>query len=197
MISFRIDLFDLFVVQGTLKSLLQHHSLKTSILQCSAFMIQLSHLRLYFLSYKWWQPAYMNSCGHHINATLNASLERPLDVDSLPSSSLVEDLLDHCTLYWIFPFSWLAEWDLATLSQPIIWFRPDTLIQNTLVITNTLFQQYKRQLLTWTSPDGQYQNQFDYIHFKDGETLYSQQKQDQELTVAQIMKFLLPNSDLN
>ena len=32
---------------------------------------------------------------------------------------------------------------------------------------------------------------------KDGEALYSQQKQDQELTVAQIMKFLLPNSYLN
>ena len=31
---------------------------------------------------------------------------------------------------------------------------------------------------------------------KDGEALYSQQKQDWELTVAQIMKFLLPNSDL-
>ena len=32
---------------------------------------------------------------------------------------------------------------------------------------------------------------------KDGEAVYSQQKQDQELTVAQIMKSLLPNSDLN
>ena len=32
---------------------------------------------------------------------------------------------------------------------------------------------------------------------KDGEALYSQQKQDQEQTVAQIMNFLLPNSDLN
>jgi len=32
---------------------------------------------------------------------------------------------------------------------------------------------------------------------KNEEALYSQQKQDQELTVAQIMKFLLPNSDLN
>jgi len=32
---------------------------------------------------------------------------------------------------------------------------------------------------------------------KDGETQYRQQKQDQELTVAQIMNFLLPNSDLN
>ena len=44
LISFRIDCLDLFVVQGTLKSLLQHHRLKTSILRCSAFFIvQLSH----------------------------------------------------------------------------------------------------------------------------------------------------------
>ena len=45
LISFRIDWFDLFAVQGALKSLLQHHSSKASILQCSAFfMVQLSHL---------------------------------------------------------------------------------------------------------------------------------------------------------
>ena len=45
LISFRIDWFDLLAVQGTLKSLLQHHSSKASILQCSAvFMVQLSHL---------------------------------------------------------------------------------------------------------------------------------------------------------
>ena len=44
LISFRMDLLDLLVVQGTLKSLLQHHSSKASILQCSAFFIvQLSH----------------------------------------------------------------------------------------------------------------------------------------------------------
>ena len=44
LISFRIDWFDLLVVQGTLKSLLQHHSSKASILQHSAFfMVQLSH----------------------------------------------------------------------------------------------------------------------------------------------------------
>ena len=43
LISFRIDWFDLFAVQGTLKSLLQHHSSKPSIFQCSAFfMVQLS-----------------------------------------------------------------------------------------------------------------------------------------------------------
>ena len=69
--------------------------------------------------------------------------------------------------------------------------------ENTLVIANTLFQQHKRRLYTWTSPDGQHRNQTDYIlAAKDGEALYSQQKQDQELTVAQIMNSLLPNSDL-
>ena len=35
--------------------------------------------------------------------------------------------------------------------------------KNTLVIANTLFQQHKRRLYIWTSPDGQYQNQIDYI----------------------------------
>ena len=44
LISFRIDCFDLLAVQGTLKSLLQHHSSKASIHQHSAFfMVQLSH----------------------------------------------------------------------------------------------------------------------------------------------------------
>ena len=47
LISFRINWFDLLAVQGTLKSLLQHHSLKTSVLWCSAsFMAQLSHLHM-------------------------------------------------------------------------------------------------------------------------------------------------------
>ena len=44
-ISFKIDWFDLFAVQGTLKSLVQHHNSKASVLQHSAFfMVQLSHL---------------------------------------------------------------------------------------------------------------------------------------------------------
>ena len=44
LISFRMDWLDLLTVQGTLNSLLQHHSSKASILQCSAFFIvQLSH----------------------------------------------------------------------------------------------------------------------------------------------------------
>ena len=44
LISFRMDWLDLFAIQGTLKSLLQHYSSKTSVLLCSAFFIlQLSH----------------------------------------------------------------------------------------------------------------------------------------------------------
>ena len=37
--------------------------------------------------------------------------------------------------------------------------------ENALIITNTLFQQHKRRLYTWTSPNDQYQNQIDYILF--------------------------------
>ena len=50
LISFRMDWLDLLVVQGTLKSLLQHHSSKASVLWLSAFFIvQLSHLFRYLL----------------------------------------------------------------------------------------------------------------------------------------------------
>ena len=71
--------------------------------------------------------------------------------------------------------------------------------ENALVIANTLFQQHKRRLYTWISPDGQHQNKIDYILCSQRwrSHLYSQQKQDRELTVAQIMNSLLPNSDLN
>ena len=49
LISFRIDWFDLLAVQGTPKSLLQHHSSKPSILQCSAFfMVQLTSIHDYW-----------------------------------------------------------------------------------------------------------------------------------------------------
>ena len=70
--------------------------------------------------------------------------------------------------------------------------------ENALVIANTLFQQHKRRLYTWTS---QIVNTkiilIIFFAAKDGEALYSQQKQDQALPVAQIMNSLLPNSDLN
>ena len=71
--------------------------------------------------------------------------------------------------------------------------------ENTLVITNTPFQQHK-------TPDNTHEHhqmvvtKISLIIFfvaEDGEALYSQEKQDQELTAAQIMKSLLQNSDLN
>ena len=72
LISFRMDWFGLIIVQGTLKSLLQHHSSKASILQCSVFFIvQLSHpytptgktialtiwtfILIHSFSYRFWQ----------------------------------------------------------------------------------------------------------------------------------------------
>ena len=70
--------------------------------------------------------------------------------------------------------------------------------ENTLVIANTLFQQHKRRL-----SHGHHQmvnTKIRLIIFfvaKDGESLYSQQKQDWKLTVAQIMKSVLQNLDLN
>ena len=70
--------------------------------------------------------------------------------------------------------------------------------ENALIIANTLFQQHKRRLYTWASPDGQHKIQIYYILCsQNGEDLYSQEKQNQELTMAQIMNSLLPNSDLN
>ena len=70
--------------------------------------------------------------------------------------------------------------------------------ENALVIANSVFQQHKRRLYTWTSPDVNTEIRL-IIFFvaKDGEALYSQQKPDRELTVAQIMNSLLPNSDVN
>ena len=49
---------------------------------------------------------------------------------------------------------WSTEWSRAKANR--------VLQENALVIANILFQQHKRRLYTWTSPDGQYQNQIDY-----------------------------------
>ena len=70
--------------------------------------------------------------------------------------------------------------------------------ENALVIANTLFQRHKRRLYTWTSPDDQHRNQIDYILCSQKcRSSIQSKKQDQELTVAQTMNSLLPNSDLN
>ena len=70
--------------------------------------------------------------------------------------------------------------------------------EDALVIADTLFQQHKRRLYTWTSPDGQHQTQTDYILCSQRwRSSIQSTKTRQELTVAQIMNSLLPNSDLN
>ena len=70
--------------------------------------------------------------------------------------------------------------------------------ESALVIANTLFQQHKRRLYTWTSPDGQYQSQIDCILLcQRWRSSIESAKQDWELTVAQIMKSLLQNSEVN
>ena len=68
--------------------------------------------------------------------------------------------------------------------------------ENAPVIANTLLQQHKKRLYIWTSPDNNTKIRLIMLFAaKGGEALYSQQKQDRELTVAQTMNFLLPNSD--
>ena len=82
------------------------------------------------------------------------------------------------------------EWSRAKASR--------VLPKNALVIANTFFQQHKRRLYTWTSPDGQYQNQIDYaLCSQRWRSSLQSAKQDWELTVTQIINSLLTNSDLN
>ena len=59
LISFRVDQFDLLEVQGTLKSLLQHHSSKAFILRCSVFFMVNSHIHTYW---KYHSFDYMDLC---------------------------------------------------------------------------------------------------------------------------------------
>ena len=61
---------------------------------------------------------------------------------------------------WTFPILWplLSFWNLLAY-----WVVIEFCQENALVIANTLFQQHKRRLYTWTSRDGQHQNQIDYI----------------------------------
>ena len=70
--------------------------------------------------------------------------------------------------------------------------------ENTLVIANTLFQQHKRRLYTWTSPDSQHWNQIDYILCSQrwGSSIESA-KTRPGADLARIMNSLLPNSDWN
>ena len=70
--------------------------------------------------------------------------------------------------------------------------------EKALDIANTLFQQHKRRLYTWTSPDGQHRNQNDYVLCSQRwRSSIQSAKTRLGATVAQIMNSSLPNSDLN
>ena len=78
LISFRMDWLDLLAVQGTLKSLLQHHSSKASILQHSAFFtVQLSHPYIYF-KYLAFTMSSMGIQFHFLNILLQSKLFKPV-----------------------------------------------------------------------------------------------------------------------
>ena len=71
--------------------------------------------------------------------------------------------------------------------------------ENTMVMANSLLQENKKWLYTWASPDGQYQNQIDYIScsWRWRGSIESAKKQDLELTMAQVINSFLQNSGLN
>ena len=69
---------------------------------------------------------------------------------------------------------------------------------NALILANTLYQQHKRWLYTWTSPDGQYQNQIDYILCSQRwRSSIQSAKTRPESDCGSDMKALLQNSDIN
>ena len=93
LISFRMDWSDLLAVQGTLKSLLQHHSLKASVLQCSAFFtVQLSH-------------PYMTT-GKTIALTRRTLVSKVMSLLWNMLSRLVITFLPRTSHYWVFIREW-------------------------------------------------------------------------------------------
>ena len=70
--------------------------------------------------------------------------------------------------------------------------------ENALAIANTLFQQHKRRLYTWTSPDGQHRNQIDYILCSQRwRSSIQSAKTRPGADCGSDINSLLPNSDLN
>ena len=103
--SLRMDWLDLLAVQGTLKSLLQHHSSNASILQCSAFFtVQLSHpyMETLLMSlFNTWQCSLLLRLGYNI---LKISIKSNCSVVSLKFSvALLIDFSVHkiCQLIWV------------------------------------------------------------------------------------------------
>ena len=184
---FWMDWFDLLALQGTLKSLLQHHSLKSSILRCSAFFIvQLSH-------------PYMTT-GKAIALTHQTFVSKIISLFfNMLSMLFIAFLLrsKHLLISWLQSPSAhqkkvvlfiIGDWNAKIGSQKIpritdkfglgVQHEAGQRIiefcqENILIIANSLFQQHKRWLYTGTSPDGHHWNQIMFLAAKDGEALYS------------------------
>ena len=111
LISFRMDWLDLFAVQGTLKSLIQHHSSKASILQRSAFFtVQLSHPymttgKIIALTRRTFVDKVKSLLFNMLSAAIAKSLQScPTlrdPIDSSPPGSPVPGILQGRTLEWV------------------------------------------------------------------------------------------------
>ena len=112
LISFRMDWLGLLAVQGTLKSLLQHHSSKASILWCSAFFIvQLSHPymitgKTIALTRQNFVDKVVSLLFHILSAAAAAKLLQPCptlcnSIDGSPPGSPVPEILQARTLDWV------------------------------------------------------------------------------------------------
>jgi len=117
LISFRMDWLDLLAVQGTLKSLLQHHNLKSSVLWCSAFfMVHLSHSymitgktialtiwtfigKVMFLRGIEETLQFQQLLGSRSPMALPSSLYQPPTLSSVESHPILIPVLANCSLY--------------------------------------------------------------------------------------------------
>ena len=152
-----MDWLDLLAVQGTLRSLLQHHSSK-ALIQHSAFFTVQIHFQ-----------------GKPFNITVFQAYAPTSNAEE--AEQFYEDLQDLLTPKKDILFI-IGDWNAKVGSQETpgvtgkfcLGVRNEAgqrLIEfcqeNALVIANTLFQEHKSRLYTWTSPDGQHQNQIYYI----------------------------------
>ena len=115
LISFRMDWLDFLAVQGTLKSLLQHHSSKASILQCSAFFtVQLSHP--YMTTGKTIALTRQTFVGKVMSLLLN--MISRLVITFFPRSKclLISWLQSHLQWFWS-PKNKVCHWKSATVSS--------------------------------------------------------------------------------
>ena len=105
-------------------------------------------------------PSHNTYCLTSVLLTLDVGFSsRLLQQSAAAAPYLGQGISPHCCLSW--PWMWSrSSWLIIVLTRErLIEFCQE----NALVIANTLFQQHKRTLYTWTSPDGQHQNQTDYI----------------------------------